>query len=753
MKAELLVGATVAATPENVLLDRDVLTTHGVILGMTGSGKTGLAIVLLEELARKGVPLVICDLKGDMTNLLLNFPALAPADFAPYLPATQAGGDRDAAAQAVAAKWRDGLAKWSLGEQQMREVRNGVDWRLLTPGSGVAPVSLLPALEAPAGYDPDVDPDGARVRLDGTTSGLLALVGRGGDPLSDRDHVLVATLLDTAWRQHKGLTLGELVRQIAEPPVSQFGVLDVESFYPRKEREELLRAFNTVLASPAFGAWTRGAPLAVEELIGAPGAPRATILYLAHLADRERLSFLTLLASTLLSWVRAQPGSDALRVLLYLDEVQGILPPTAMPPTKPPLLTLLKQGRAFGAGVLLATQNPVDLDYKALGNIGLKLIGRLDTENDRRRALEGLDVSDETASDAVAGLQQRQFLLAGARVGSPRVIASRWAMSYLRGPLALPELKALVGALPASAATPSASAASAQATLPGVEQLYGRGTILSPCVVLDAEVVYRKPSPAIERRVAGWWSAPFEGERVAWERLRPVDGTALEVEAPAGAALAALPGGVTAAVREAAKTFTAEIDSRAIEVAWHRSLKLVQEDGEPLSLFEERCRRAAPSGAGKEAEVRRRFEEKLRRVDEKLAKERLELANDEREATARSREKTMAVATGIGEAVLGALFGRRGGLGSLARRGASTARTYGSKDRMADRAEADAEESRQAIAQLEDEKRRLAEERDQELATLAQTGAGTGIETLRLTPARKDITVRRVALAWLPKGE
>jgi hypothetical protein len=756
MKAELLVGATVATTPETVKLERDVLTTHGVILGMTGSGKTGLAVVLLEELARQRVPLVICDLKGDMTNLLLNFPALAPADFAPYLPATQAGGDRDVAALSIAAKWRDGLAKWSLGPEQMREVRDGVAWRLLTPGSGLAPVNLLPALEPPAGYDPDIDPDGARVRLDGTTAGLLALVGRGGDPLSDRDHVLVATLLDAAWRQGKALDLAQLVGQIAEPPVARFGVLDAESFYPRKERQELLLAFNTVLASPAFGAWTRGTPLAVEELIGAPGAPRATIVYLAHLADRERLSFLTLLASSLLSWMRVQPGSDALRVLLYLDEVQGILPPTAMPPTKPPLLTLLKQGRAFGIGVLLATQNPVDLDYKALGNIGLKLIGRLDTENDRRRALEGLDVADAQASDTVASLQQRQFLLAGARVGAPRVITSRWAMSYLRGPLALPELRPLLGAgAPTAAARPAPAAATAPAlaTLPGVEQLFGAGDALAPHVALEAEVVYRKLSPAIERRIAGWWSVPFAGDRVAWEELRPIDGTTLEVEAPAGAALASLPGGVTVALKEAAKLFVSEMDSRAVEVAWHRTLKIVQEDGEPLSLFEERCRRAAPSGAGKEADARRRYEEKVRRIDDKLAKERLELADDEREAAARSREKTMAVATGIGEAVLGALFGRRGGLGSLARRGASTARTYGSKDRMADRAEADVEESRQTIAQLEAERQRLAEEMEQELATLQQTGAGSGIETLRLTPARKDITVRRVALAWLPKGE
>ncbi len=760
MKAELLIGATVGATRETVTIDRDVLTTHGVILGMTGSGKTGLAVVLLEELARQHVPLVICDLKGDMTNLLLNFPALSADDFLPYVPASQTAGDRAVAAQGIANKWRDGLAQWSLGEAQIREVRDGVAWRLLTPGSGLAPVNLLPALEPPAGYDPDIDPDGARVRLDGTTAGLLALVGRGGDPLSDRDHVLLATLLDTSWRQGRALDLRQLVAQIADPPVAQFGVLDAETFYPRKERQDLLLAFNTVLASPSFSAWTRGVPLAVAELIGSPEEPRATILYLAHLADRERFSFLTLLASSLLSWTRSQPGSDALRVLLYIDEVQGILPPTAMPPTKPPLLTLLKQGRAFGTGVLLATQNPVDLDYKALGNIGLKLVGRLDTENDRRHALAGLDVADAQADRTVATLEQRQFLLAGARVGAPRVIASRWAMSYLRGPLALAEIKPLLAAAAAAAGpaatprpTPPPDANAGAAVLPGVEQLFAPGRSLVPHVVVGAEVVYRKTSPVIERRIAGSWCAPFVGERIAWEKLRTVDRAALASQAPAGATLAPLPGGVTSSLEGAAREFAGEMDSRAVEVAWHRALRLVQEDGEPLSLFEERCRQAAPAGAGKEADLRRRYEDKIRKLDERLAKEQLELTDDEREAAARSREKTIAVASGIGAAVLGALFGRRGGLGSLARGGASTARAYSTKDRMAERAEADVTESRQTIEQLEAEKQRLAGELEQELATLRQGGAGGGIETLRLTPARKDITVRRVALGWLPGGD
>ena len=745
-KRELLIGSGVAPKAERVTLDADALTTHGVVLGMTGSGKTGLAIVLLEELARRRVPLLICDLKGDLTNLLLTFPELRPEDFAPYLPAGSAAGDRAAAAAEVAARWRDGLAKWSLGAAEIRAVREGVDWQLLTPGSGVAPVSLLPALGVPAGYDPDVDPDGARARLDGTAAGLLALVDRGGDPLADRDHVLVATLLDHAWRQGRSLDFAALIREIADPPVAQFGVLDAESFYPRKERAQLVAAFNTVLASPAFGAWTRGTPLAIPELAGSTDAPRGTILYLAHLADRERLSFLTLLFSTLLSWTRAQPGSEGLRVLLYLDEVQGILPPSAQPPTKPPLLTLLKQGRAFGTGVLLATQNPVDLDYKALGNIGVKLVGRLDTENDRRHALQGLDVGDSELETTVAGLNPREFVLAGARVGAPRVIASRWAMSYLRGPLTLAELKPLA----APAAPAGAPAAARAPAVPGVAQLFAPGARLVPHVLVEGELVYRKATPAVERRVAGPWAAPLAADRVAWESLAPLDPAGLSEAAPAGARLAPLPGNVAALFKTAEKQFFGEIDSRSLEVSWHRGLKLVQEVGESAAAFAARCAASADDSKAATA-LRAKVDAKLRRIDEKLAREQAELERDRGDLAARERQSSLTVASGVGEALLGTLLGgRRRGLGGALRKGASTAKQYNEKRRMAGRAKADVEESEQAIAALQAERARLAAELAAGLERLRGEAAAGGIETLRLTPARKDITVRRVALAWLP---
>jgi hypothetical protein len=759
---ELAIGTTVGAEPAPVGLAADVLTTHGVILGMTGSGKTGLAIVILEELARQGIPLIICDLKGDLTNLLLTFPDLEPGSFLPYLPDT-AGPDRQAAAAAIADKWRQGLARYGMGPDTIREVKTRVTWQLLTPGSGVAPVNLLPALRVPDSYDPDTDPDGARSRLDGTVAGLLALVGRGGDPLSDRDHVLLATILDTAWRAGHEVDLPGLLRQVAEPPVTQFGVLDAETFYPRHEREDLLQALNVMLASPSFAVWTRGMPLSVADFVGAAGAPRATILYLAHLGDRERLSFLTLLFTSLLSWVRAQRGTEALRVLTYIDEVQGILPPTAMPPTKPPLLTLLKQGRAFGAGVMLATQNPVDLDYKALGNIGLKLLGRLDTEKDRSRALEGLDLADPTAEATVAALQPRQFLLAGPRVGPPRVLTSRWAMSYLRGPMTLAELKPLVAPAPRPAAGVPPSLASQATTaplLPGVTQLYGTGENLSPAMLFEGRLLLRKASPAVQLEETGPWLVPFGPQGVAWERLTVKQPAPLQDDPPAGVTFAPLPSDAADRIRTAGKDLLRELVARGITVLWHRALKLAQQDGETADGFRRRCVEAAQAKSGSTAEqTQRRYEEKIRAIDAKLSRETDELARDRQEVAARERQEQISVAAGVGDTILSGLGvllgGRRSGIGTAVRRGASTAKQWTEKQRLAERARGDVAESEQTIAALEAERARLQGELDAELQRLTEdaTAQAALVESLTLQPAAKDITVRRVCLVWLPAGE
>jgi len=365
-----------------VSLDGDHLTTHGVCFGMTGSGKTGLGVVVLEELARRGVPLLVIDLKGDMINLLLNFPEFSGASFKPWIPRDQIEGrDPDDVAVAQADFWKNGLAGSGLDSDDLRAVRNGVPWQLVTPGAAaVAPLDILPALSAPRDWDLASDPDAAADRVNGVAGALLSLIGRGGDPLTDPDNVLVASIILERWRLGDTLDLPTLLASIADPPMDVIGALPMDAFFPRKERMKLVMELNALVASPAFAAWTQGMALDMTELLGEEGSPRASIVSVAHLDERQRQFILGLLVSELVSWMRRQSGSSGLRALLYMDEVHGILPPHPYnPPTKGPLLTLLKQGRAFGVGAWLATQNPVDLDYKGLSNIGTWFVGRLQT--------------------------------------------------------------------------------------------------------------------------------------------------------------------------------------------------------------------------------------------------------------------------------------------------------------------------------------------------------------------------------------
>jgi hypothetical protein len=396
----------------------------------------------LEELAKNRVPLLIIDLKGDMVNLLLGFESLQAHDFEPWLP-SDAVQDRDrmTVAREQAQFWAKGLERSGLGAQDIRAVGEGLRWQLVTPGvAGGAPLDILPTLSAPNGWNPDLDPDAATDRVNGTVSALLSQVGRGGDALTDRDHVLLASIVLEHWRRGDRLDLGALLRSIAEPPISTLGALPLESFYGRDDRMKLVMELNTLLASPAFAAWTQGMPLQMESILGTAGDPRGTIVSLAHLDQKQRLFALALLVSEMVAWMRRQPASSGLRALLYIDEVQGILPPYPKnPPTKGPLMTLFKQGRAFGVGAWLATQNPVDLDYKALGNAGVKVIGRLITDRDRERALEGLGLTSlddgRDPDDLVASLGKRQFLLLDVRAKKRvQLFSSRWAMSYLRGP-------------------------------------------------------------------------------------------------------------------------------------------------------------------------------------------------------------------------------------------------------------------------------------------------------------------------------
>ena len=441
------------------------LTTHAMIVGMTGSGKTGLALTMMEEAAIDGVPAILIDPKGDLTNILLQFPELSPSDFRPWIDAAEAqraGLTVDECADKTAKQWREGLAKWGQDGNRIRRLAQSADFAVYTPGDTTGrPLQILRSFNAPEGADEIT----LRDSIINNVSSLLGLIGIQADPVQSREHILLSAIFYSQWKQGQGLPLEQLINYVATPPFAKIGVFDVESFYPSKDRMKLAMQLNSLLASPSFEAWRKGEPLDIGRLLHTEnGRPRITVLSISHLTDAERMFFVTAVLTETVAWMRRQTGTGSLRALLYMDEIFGYFPPTSNPPSKPPMLTLLKQARAFGLGIVLSTQNPVDLDYKGLSNCGTWFIGRLQTDRDKQRVLDGLEGAaadsgsrfDRAAIDKlISGLGKRIFLMRDANDDQPVMFETRWAMSYMRGPLSMAEIKSLIhkGETEAPAAT------------------------------------------------------------------------------------------------------------------------------------------------------------------------------------------------------------------------------------------------------------------------------------------------------------
>jgi len=447
-------------TDEPLLYDPADLTTHAVVVGMTGSGKTGLCIDLLEEAALNGIPAFMIDPKGDITNTLLHFPDLAPKDFQPWVNADEArreGKTLEQAAVETASLWRDGLAKWKIGPERLLALKNSAHFTIFTPGSdsGV-PVSILASLKVPP-LPWEENRELLREKISGTVTALLSLVGlQDIDPVRSREHILLSNIFEYAWKEGRDLDLGELILQTQSPPFAKLGVFDINAFFPEKDRFELAMLLNNILAAPAFQSWIEGYPLDIPSLLyGEDGRPRHSVFYIAHLTDVERMFFVTLLFSAIEAWMRSQSGTTSLRALVYFDEIFGYLPPIGNPASKQPMLRMLKQARAFGVGLVLVTQNPVDVDYKALSNAGTWFIGKLQTDQDKQRLLDGLesamagDLNRAQYDRLISTLGKRVFLLHNVHSKESGVLfQTRWAMNYLAGPLTrsqIPQLNRLAG--------------------------------------------------------------------------------------------------------------------------------------------------------------------------------------------------------------------------------------------------------------------------------------------------------------------
>lgn len=771
------------ASGEAFLYDSRDLTTHAVILGMTGSGKTGLGIALLEEAALDGVPALILDPKGDLSNLMLAFPELAPEQFFPFVREEEAARKnlpREKLAEEVAARWREGLLAWDQDGERVRRYRESARPLLVTPGSRIAhPLAVLGSLAAPSAAERS-DSEALRDRIEGTVSSLLSLVGVDGDPLQSREHILLAQILYWAWQQGQDLDLVQLLKLLERPPISRVGALELESFFPARDRFALAMRLNHLLAAPGFEVWLEGLPLDVDSLLwDEAGRPRLAILSLAHLSERERMFVVSLVASSAVAWMRKQAGTSALRALLYFDEVFGYLSPTSQPPSKKPLLTLLKQARASGLGLVLATQNPVDLDYKGLANVGTWMLGRLQTERDKLRLLDGLeslalqDAPERSELDRLlSSLEKRQFLVQNVHQPGPVLIESRWALSYLAGPLDRRELERLVSkGLPWTtsfpprrdaspiAAAPRETSLHAPLVPPGIAQRFlvdgaaPRPLSYLPALLAKVQLDFENSRLAVRHRKEEWWLVPFGTDQEleltqAW-RLAPGE-LAFAEKAEEGATFAPVP---PPALRPESygrwQQLLAKEAYRSAElVLWEvPSLKQVSRPGENEREFRIRLGSEVREARDRALEeLRKRWELRLKRVEARVARAEARVVREREEAVARKLDTALAA----GSTLLTVLFGRRKLSATSVARTVSTFRSA-SRSQLAAR---EVEQAEAELAQAREELKGLHEALEAELAETAQRFDLEQIPILQvnLRPKRQDVTVDSLFLAWVPAG-
>jgi hypothetical protein len=764
-----------------VLYDPADLTTHGVIVGMTGSGKTGLGIALLEEAALAGIPALVIDPKGDVTNLLLHFPDLAPSDFAPWVDIEQAGREGKNAAQAAedaAASWKKGLADWGITSDRIRALQRAAQFAVFTPGSEAGlPVSVLASLQAPD-VPWNANQEILRERIASTVTAILGLVGvTAVDPLQSREHILLSNILESAWSAGQSLTLETLILQAQTPPFPKLGVFDVESFFPARDRQALAMRLNSVLASPSFQPWVTGQPLVMDSLLRAPdGRPRHSVFSIAHLSDTERMFFVTLLLSTAEAWMRTRSGASGLRALIYFDEIFGYLPPMANPPAKTVMIRMLKQARAFGLGLVLATQNPVDLDYKALSNAGTWFIGKLQTDQDKQRLLDGLEapgIPRAQLDKTISLLGKRIFLLHNTHAKGPAIFQTRWTMNYLAGPLTraqIPAVNKLVGAAPAvGAAVPAPKPVSAPAFTPtagvptgptrpaipaGIAEYFlpqnlslqqaaqaaGRGApaqaacIYYPALLAQAKERFLERKYGIDQMETktALVLQPDKRGVIRWQDFiaGAVDEAALP-KGPAGAAEFATlepPLSDGKMLRDLEKDF--------LDWAYRGSALKLRVNPElgvaagPDVSDEEFARRCAAAAAGAKAGgPQAAVDRKLDTLRQKLQRAQLDLQQHESEVKQRTLEEI-----GTGAENILSLFGGR-------RRQLTTSLT---KRRLTSEAQGQVDQAKQQIEQLQKE---IAGLEQQKAAGTQQSFAATEIT---LTPAKKDVYTELFGVAWAP---
>ncbi len=799
--AELFLGGNVDPashdrTGDEVRIDTDKFTTHGVIVGMTGSGKTGLGVVLIEEVLSAGLPTLVIDPKGDLTNLCLTFPGLQPTDFRPWIDDAQAkaaGATPDEFAQQQSELWTKGLLGWGFTAQNIANLRSTTDFTIYTPGSqsGV-PVNIVGSLQVP---DDMSDAEIVGDEIEGYVSGLLGLVGVQADPLSSREHILLSNLINHEWSGGRALDLATLVGLIGNPPIRKLGVFELDQFFPPNDRMALAMKLNGLLASPSFSAWAQGPPLDIQSMLYTPdGKPRCAIVTTAHLSDEERQFVTSLMLSKLVTWMRRQSGTTDLRAMLYMDEVAGYLPPTANPPTKKPIMTLMKQARAFGVGVVLSTQNPVDIDYKALSNAGTWMIGRLQTDRDKMRLLDGLSTASggvdvAEVDNTISGLGKREFVLRRAGKDTTEVFTTRWAMSYLRGPMTRDQISELMAterdrsasAAPSARSTSSATAGASSAAAPTTDLADDETTVMP-------EIASGIPVRWID--IAAPWLSEVGGDSrgkrleaaiVARVQLRydetkadlvhdeeyecvitPITQTAdvsraiavdyderdLRTEPSEGAVYA------MSDAKLSTKSLFSGIErdlkdhlvrSLTIDIPANPGLKLYGRPGETAEAFEVRCLRAADEAADAEiAKLRDKYEAKVTKLRDQIdaAEDRVDVLDEQ--SSGKRNSELLSTAGSILGGLLGGGRSRGGLLGKLGTAAGRRGSTKASKERL------NAAENK--VIRLQESLEDVELDLEEEVTEIDARWMGLAKETstLQVPLEKTDIKVTELVLAWLP---
>jgi hypothetical protein len=795
---------------EPVLYDSRDLVTHGVIVGMTGSGKTGLGITLIEEALIDNIPVLAIDPKGDLANLLLTFPNLAPGDFRPWIDEDEAARQKltpDAYAAQQAEAWKNGLAQWDEDGERIARLKDAAEFVIYTPGSKAGvPLSILKSFAAPPEAERE-DSERMAEAVTTTATGVLTMLGIDADPVQSREHILIAAILNDAWHKGEDLDLATIIQRIQQPPFTRVGVLELQAFYPEKDRFGLAMRLNGLLAAPGFAMWLEGQPMDVGAMLHASsGKPRCAIVSIAHLNDAERMFFVTLLLNQVVSWMRAQSGTSSLRAMLYMDEVAGYMPPVAAPPSKAALLLLMKQARAFGLGVVLATQNPVDLDYKGLSNAGTWFLGRLQTERDKARLLDGLEGAlggqasgakfDRGQADSIlSSLPKRTFYMHNVHEDAPEIFQTRWTLSYLRGPLTRDQIKQLrpafataaaataiatatassassgaaaqaksqtAAAAPAAAAAAVASAGSAESTPPmlppGIEQFFLPSTKSAsgalhyePSLYACASVRFVDAKRKVDFTRTQARLVPFGSGAVAvdWDSSEeaPVPVASLETAPRKPADFGSLPAAAAkpASYASWSKEYARWLrESQQLDLFYDEETGTLSEPDETEAAFRARLQLVhREQRDDRTEELRKQYAPKVEKLTAAIARAEQAVEREKGQQSA----QMLQTAVSMGSTILGALLGRK--TLSVANMGRATtaARGVGRTMKEQEDVKRAADNVEKLKAQLADLNSELEAEIAAQDAAPSPTRPLTAV-TIKTTPAR--VAVDRILLVWVP---